>query len=360
MGRTSDVFHVFTIEGHKFSALMATDGPYISMTDPSGLTSGVSMGVSRVNYFPEDSSHLRFGARESGWWLAKYDNQPRINLNGLSESAREEVMRQFGILSVRAAIRQHPADAFRNSPAFQGLRDWVQRHPRIAKASLRSQTYIAWGSMVQDLMQPKESSRPGAKARPPGLWTVTITDVSGFPRVAIADTRDHAIAEFMQQAYRFAQTQPGEYYVVGEERKNRAVGLHLIRDLGVDEGARCVLSMSPGVAVVPDGSYKPEEWGKWNFVAISKHLDEAIQDYADPDSPAAKSLKKSVVARLLDCSMAERLLDDIQEPSGKLLVGKPSDLVWHYMGKARMSHLAILDTSTQPKPHREQKRSPVS
>lgn len=360
MGRTSSIFHEFVIEGHRFSAIMAVDGPYLGMTAPDGQYDGVSLGISTVHYFRKVPGDTGIDADKTGWWLAKYGNQPRVDFNRMSEPARKEVMRQFGILFRDLEVHRDPNVTFRESPAFQGLREWVRKHPRVAKASLRSQPYIQWGSMVEDLMFPKGQAKSSSKStskrvllgKQLRVWTITMTDLSGFPHVSVAQTRDIAIAEFMQQAYMFAQTQPGEYYVVGEDIDGALAGLHLLREFDEGKMVLCVVSMTQPETVIPQEGYQPVKWGKRKFAVISEFLEAAIQDNADPESAEAEELKDGFASLLWSRPLAKILLEERPAPSGKVFGAKQGEVVWQDMSEVRMWHLATAVLTAMPKPRR--------
>ena len=125
-----DVFLDLTIENIRFAALIATDGPYISAEK---LYSGVSLGVSAISFVNSDFE------RKVGWWVCKYWNQPRIDVNALTPAGRRTLAVQFGLLmqgppDVGPFVSEHSeAMAFYASPAFEALRRWATAHPRKIK-----------------------------------------------------------------------------------------------------------------------------------------------------------------------------------------------------------------------------------
>ncbi len=96
-----------------------------------------------INCFKDDDPARAHQAyRETGWWFAKYDRQPRIDLNRLSDKCRTELMRQFGI---RLGYDASPANlkrSFLTSPAFAGLVEWTKKHPKLAKLYSICQDHI--------------------------------------------------------------------------------------------------------------------------------------------------------------------------------------------------------------------------
>jgi hypothetical protein len=154
---SSHVFYETQIEGVKFKASMISQGPYLHVMYRDGRQSGTALGVSTIDHImPSDrfycgKTSVPFGAAYPGWWIAKYGNQPMVDISFLSETGRHLLMQRFGI-----QLRDERKDAnevFRQSDAFRALCRWVVEHPRIAKRNLHAQTYLQWGDMVEEALE---------------------------------------------------------------------------------------------------------------------------------------------------------------------------------------------------------------
>ena len=135
------VFHQARIAGITFEGIISADGPYIS----SSTAGGVALGVSALRDFQPDA----LGSRRSlpaGWWVVKYYSEERIFLPGFDLAAIRELSNEFGLVLLvdgqatpSDRIRQH---YFFTSPAWDGLRQWVIKHPRIAKTEAACDPYL--------------------------------------------------------------------------------------------------------------------------------------------------------------------------------------------------------------------------
>jgi hypothetical protein len=137
------IFHEVRIAGITFEGIISADGPYIS----SSTAGGVALGVSGLRHFQPDA--LGLGSRRSppaGWWVVKYYGEARIFLPDFDRAAIRELSDQFGLVLLvdgqttpSDRIRQH---YFFTSPAWDGLRQWVIKHPRIAKSEAPYDPYL--------------------------------------------------------------------------------------------------------------------------------------------------------------------------------------------------------------------------
>jgi len=135
-------FHQATIAGITFEALISADGPYIS----SSTVGGVALGVSALRHFQPDESCAGRGPPPAGWWVVKYYGEARIFLPDFDLAAIRKLSDEFGLVLLvdgqtdpTDRIRRH---YFFTSPAWEGLRQWVMKHPRIAKAQAECDTYL--------------------------------------------------------------------------------------------------------------------------------------------------------------------------------------------------------------------------
>jgi hypothetical protein len=157
MARNAHIFYETEIEGAKFEAFMVAEGPYIHMTGRNGYTSGTALGVSTIDHFTPrphvdlGNGDCLMGKTKSGWWIAKYGNQPTVDISCLSEAGRDLLMQRFGIRS--RDTRKNENEVFRQSDAFRALCQWVTDHPRIAQRHLRGQIYLQWVEMVEESLE---------------------------------------------------------------------------------------------------------------------------------------------------------------------------------------------------------------
>jgi hypothetical protein len=80
-----------------------------------------------------------------GWWVVKYYEEERIFLPGFSLAAVRNLSNEFG-LPVLEEPSFDPSDAVRReyfftSPAWDALRLWVTRHPRLARSRAACDPY---------------------------------------------------------------------------------------------------------------------------------------------------------------------------------------------------------------------------
>jgi len=135
------IFHQVRIAGITFEGLISADGPYIS----ASTAGGVALVVSALRYFqPETVGSRR--PQLAGWWVVKYHSEERIFLPDFDPAGIRELSEQFGLVLLvdgqatpTDRIRQH---YFVTSPAWDGLRQWVIKHPRIAKAEAACDSYL--------------------------------------------------------------------------------------------------------------------------------------------------------------------------------------------------------------------------
>jgi len=98
----------------------------------------VALGVCSLRYFqPEPGGSRRIPPL--GWWVVKYDHEERIFMSGFDRVAIRTLSNEFG-LPVLTEISFDQSDATRQdyfftSPAWEALRRWITRHPRLAKAN---------------------------------------------------------------------------------------------------------------------------------------------------------------------------------------------------------------------------------
>ena len=131
------VFHVSAIGGRPFEAVLSADGPYIDC-GLDGVALGACTSIELLDTTIESARRQEHGAPNT-WWIAKYGNQPRISLDGMSESQRQQLADEFGIRIGRYSAGGEP---FWTSPVFRSLAEWVKVHPRVAARFRASNAYL--------------------------------------------------------------------------------------------------------------------------------------------------------------------------------------------------------------------------
>ena len=124
-----------------FEGVMTGSGSALSCR----MNGSVALGVSGLRQFQPETR----GSRRSpppGWWVVKYHLEERIFLPDFDRTAIRELSDEFGLV-VLADDAVDPSDRIRQhyfftSPAWDGLRQWVIKHPRIAKAEASCDPYL--------------------------------------------------------------------------------------------------------------------------------------------------------------------------------------------------------------------------
>lgn len=135
------IFHQARIGGMEFDGIIAGDGPYLSCQ----LKGGVALGVCGLRYFqPQPEGPHR--TPPHGWWVVKYRDEERVFLPGFDRAAIRTLSDEFGL----PVLTEHGFDPFDDvrreyfftSPAWDALRQWVTRHPRLARLHATSDPYL--------------------------------------------------------------------------------------------------------------------------------------------------------------------------------------------------------------------------
>ncbi len=135
------VFHQARIADMIFEGVMTGSGPALSCQ----MNGSVALGVSGLRQFQPTA----IGSRRpppSGWWVVKYDVEERIFLPSFDQAAIRKLSDEFGLVVLADGksdpterIRQH---YFFTSPAWEGVRQWVTQHPRLAKTHASYDPYL--------------------------------------------------------------------------------------------------------------------------------------------------------------------------------------------------------------------------
>lgn len=134
-------FHQAKIGDMMFEGIMTWSGPALSCQ----MSGGVALGVSGLRQFQPEA----IGSRRpppAGWWVVKYHFEERVFLPDFNRDSIRELSNEFGLVVLADdtvdpshRIRQH---YFFTSPAWEGLRQWVIDHPRLARTYAPYDPYL--------------------------------------------------------------------------------------------------------------------------------------------------------------------------------------------------------------------------
>ena len=160
MRRTT--FHELRVGRFVVTGEMSADGPCIQVLDTATkATGGVAIGPSALRRFTPDwgTDH------RNGWWLVKYDNQPRFLFESLRDREADLIAEEFGIELI-SADRRHRR-SFVGSRAWLGLVDWTASNPKLAQRWAGFQSYLPdWHAQAVEHGRRAGIAPPAFLARP--------------------------------------------------------------------------------------------------------------------------------------------------------------------------------------------------
>lgn len=133
-------FYTLHLEGCNFYGEVSASGPVIVDERASWVALGVCSIVRRVNPAWQRKM-LDSGGHEDSlidptprWWIVKYTDELRINIDSFSDASRQQISDQFGIPIRDTGIGAGDfGKRFIDSDAAEGLREWAKKHPRLLK-----------------------------------------------------------------------------------------------------------------------------------------------------------------------------------------------------------------------------------
>lgn len=135
------IFYQTKIAGVNFEGIVSADGPYLS----GDLDGGVALGVSGLRQFQPPPGTKPIG-QPFGWWVVKYVDEARIFLRDFDDAAIRRLSDEFGLVMLNDenpySSDRARQDYFFTAPAWDGLRQWVTKHPRLAKANAGCDPYL--------------------------------------------------------------------------------------------------------------------------------------------------------------------------------------------------------------------------
>ncbi|WP_298440303.1 hypothetical protein [uncultured Ferrimonas sp.] len=124
-------FYLVEFDNIAFEGMLSQDGPHIKRLGGGG----VPIGEAELHYGDPIDPNWRLVGQHQALALAE-----------LTETQLLELATHFGLPLRTAPNERVSGGDFFNSPAFDGLRQWVQQHPTKAKqiAQQRHQRTVGW------------------------------------------------------------------------------------------------------------------------------------------------------------------------------------------------------------------------
>jgi hypothetical protein len=141
-----DIFHRVEIGRFIFAGVAGNCEPYITRLDDK-MSGDVQLGPAEVQYLDGSGIFTSHPYTGPGYYVAKYGNQPRIALPGMTEGQAEELAAHFGMQC------GHKGDypLFWESPAGRGLLQWSRENPRTAARRAAASSYLPGWKAQLDL-----------------------------------------------------------------------------------------------------------------------------------------------------------------------------------------------------------------
>jgi len=136
------------IGGQHFVGVLRDEGPYLAWG-----AANVPIGVASLRRFkppPRPSGR----PLPKGWWVIKNHHELRMDLHSFTNAEAQMLASEFGIIvfdtkeDFSAYARR---DCFFTSPAWEGLRIWVMRHPHLAR-TVGDDYFLGWRSRVEKVV----------------------------------------------------------------------------------------------------------------------------------------------------------------------------------------------------------------
>jgi len=158
------VFYVAVIGGRHFEVILSSDGPYIACGN-DGVALGMCTSIEQLGARIESGLRQR-PVMPHSWWIAKYRNQPRISLDGMTDPERRRLADEFGI---RVGSESPDIEPFWESAAFRSLAAWIRNHPRAGERFRDCNAYLpGWYDAARAVVDNESQWRneiPGAIIR---------------------------------------------------------------------------------------------------------------------------------------------------------------------------------------------------
>jgi hypothetical protein len=154
------IFRDVVIEGMQFKGFVGPSGPSLMNVSPNHPTDEqvVRLGAAEIHFCPPQEPTPWQARIDEAWWICKYGtDEPRININSLTEAGRLSLAYEFGIavlpdpesLANNAPKLRYPIGnsdrLFYLSPAFESLWKWAnshQSHRRLIRSKEIGDSYL--------------------------------------------------------------------------------------------------------------------------------------------------------------------------------------------------------------------------
>ncbi|MCQ1060760.1 hypothetical protein LRP52_40425 [Photobacterium sp. ZSDE20] len=126
----TDLVYQCEVAGRRFEARIGYRG--LMIFEDSRGSHAAEIGNAIVVFLPTDNG---IGRNKRGFHLCRYDDEHKIDLTDLSPSELSKFIINFGIpieLEDECFIGNY-MDYFVNSPCQLATKEWVKKHPRLAK-----------------------------------------------------------------------------------------------------------------------------------------------------------------------------------------------------------------------------------
>ena len=135
---SSDLIYSMSIGNRTFAAKYGYRGVMISEKKPKLLGSGhAEVGNATLKYLDKDECRSGTSRNKAGYHLCRYDDENVVDLSELNKVEIVEFATSFGVpLAHKDDYNYHScSDAFVDSPCHIALKEWVNKHPKLATRS---------------------------------------------------------------------------------------------------------------------------------------------------------------------------------------------------------------------------------
>lgn len=132
-----DIFHRVEIGRCIFAGVAGNGEPYITRLDDP-MSGHVQLGPSEIQHFDNPVRPGDHPYTGPGYYIAKYGNQVRVAMPGLTESQAQQLAEEFGMKFGHGIWEPN----FWESPAGRGLLAWSKTFPRVAARRAAASSYL--------------------------------------------------------------------------------------------------------------------------------------------------------------------------------------------------------------------------
>ncbi|GIC77162.1 hypothetical protein [Moritella sp. F3] len=136
-----DLIYSKTVGNRTFIAEFGYRGVMISEKKPkilrSGATGRAEISNATLKYLDENACRMGTSRNRVGYHLCRYDDENVVDLSKLNEAEIVDFAACFGVPLVKKDDYHYHSftDAFVDSPCHIALKEWVNKHPKLATRS---------------------------------------------------------------------------------------------------------------------------------------------------------------------------------------------------------------------------------